>query len=250
MSDTQKSATKEASLARYRSKNGVLSHLYYEQSRRSKRMQWPPPNYNRHYILTRFLDDPLFDNLYASWVESGFQKMLRPSLDRIDASKPYMQTNIQMMTLGDNLRKAALYEHARTEVAMCELDGREIKRFNSMTEAAKAIGGQVSEISVCCRNQNRAHKGYRWQYCGRLRYINPDRHIVIPYNSDNPKKFHDEVVDYWHKNPTLNVNQVAEQLGVTRPELIYDWRYFRENRPGYNKTRNITQSASLEKEVA
>jgi len=51
------------------------------------------------------LDDPSFNKLYNEWKESGFSYSLTPSVDRIDNDKGYDLTNIQFITLVDNIKK-------------------------------------------------------------------------------------------------------------------------------------------------
>lgn len=46
-----------------------------------------------------------FKVLYREWVESGFNRRLTPSIDRIDNTKGYELKNIQIMTTYENLLK-------------------------------------------------------------------------------------------------------------------------------------------------
>jgi hypothetical protein len=206
-----------------RTKRGVLSTIYHSELRRSTLEGWPKPDYDLAYLLERFLDDPAFNALYDAWVAAGHPKMLKPSLDRINASLPYLRTNIQIMTFEDNLRKAVSMEYARTEVVMCDRDGKELRQFSSMTEAADYVGGTVSKIARACRDQNYTHCGYRWKYGERRKYKSRT-YRVKP--KDSGKQFRDDVVDYWHSNPSLSANQVAEKFGVEHPLAIYNWKYF------------------------
>lgn len=53
----------------------------------------------------------------------------------------------------------------RAKVQVCQSkSGKVIKIFNSITEAAKEVGGQESHISECANNkpQRHTHKGYEW----------------------------------------------------------------------------------------
>lgn len=50
-------------------------------------------------------------------------------------------------------------------VQVCQSkDGKVVKSFNSITEAAKEVGGQESHISECVNNKphRNTHKGYEW----------------------------------------------------------------------------------------
>lgn len=48
---------------------------------------------------------PTFISLYRIWQDSGFERKLTPSIDRIDSSKGYTLDNIQWLTLSNNCRK-------------------------------------------------------------------------------------------------------------------------------------------------
>jgi hypothetical protein len=50
-------------------------------------------------ILTKF------NKLHIKWRLSGYQRNLVPSIDRIDNNKGYILSNIQWITLRDNVRK-------------------------------------------------------------------------------------------------------------------------------------------------
>lgn len=39
-----------------------------------------------------------------------------------------------------------------------------IKQWNSMTEASKATGISISEISLCCNNKKKSVGGYEWKF--------------------------------------------------------------------------------------
>lgn len=58
------------------------------------------------------LSDPDFIRLYAEWVESGFDRRLSPSVDRIDASLGYVEGNVRWLTHSENSRRGA---YARNE---------------------------------------------------------------------------------------------------------------------------------------
>ena len=52
----------------------------------------------------------------------------------------------------------------RKEIVQYSLDGDELTIFNSITEAARAIGGGTSRISACCKGERKSAYGYRWKY--------------------------------------------------------------------------------------
>lgn len=58
------------------------------------------------------LSDPDFIRLYTEWVESGFDRRLSPSVDRIDASLGYVAGNVRWLTHSENSRRGT---YARNE---------------------------------------------------------------------------------------------------------------------------------------
>lgn len=50
-----------------------------------------------------------------------------------------------------------------TQVQQLDLQNNIIAIYNSMGQAAKAIGGSHSHISECCRGKIKTYKGYKWQ---------------------------------------------------------------------------------------
>ena len=47
-----------------------------------------------------------FFNMWRAYEASGFQLTLAPSIDRIDGTKGYLESNIQFLTLGENVKKS------------------------------------------------------------------------------------------------------------------------------------------------
>jgi hypothetical protein len=45
-----------------------------------------------------------FNRLYDSWVQSGYDKKLSPSIDRVDSNKGYILSNIRWVTHSENSR--------------------------------------------------------------------------------------------------------------------------------------------------
>lgn len=52
--------------------------------------------------------DPDFCTLYVAWQESGYDRKLSPSVDRIDSTKGYVMGNIRWLTHSENSRLGSL----------------------------------------------------------------------------------------------------------------------------------------------
>lgn len=52
-----------------------------------------------------------FNNLFVNWENSGYDRRLTPSVDRIDSSKGYTKDNIRFITHSENSRLGSLKRH-------------------------------------------------------------------------------------------------------------------------------------------
>ena len=50
------------------------------------------------------LSSPEYNTLYDKWVQSGYNKKLSPSIDRVDPSEGYTLSNIRWVTHSENSR--------------------------------------------------------------------------------------------------------------------------------------------------
>jgi len=85
-----------------KTKKGLISRIYGEQKKRSKRRGHAPPSYTCDELRWWMLGQVLFKELFEAWELSGYAKNLVPSIDRIDSTKGYDFSNIQVMTWEEN----------------------------------------------------------------------------------------------------------------------------------------------------
>lgn len=52
-----------------------------------------------------------FHKLYIEWVDSGYDRKLCPSVDRIDSSKGYTLENMEWVTHSENSRRGSISRH-------------------------------------------------------------------------------------------------------------------------------------------
>ena len=50
------------------------------------------------------------------------------------------------------------------KVKMYSMDGKYIKSFDSVTDAAREVGSDRTNITACCKKRQKSCKGYRWTY--------------------------------------------------------------------------------------
>jgi len=106
MLDGHLNICKECTLKRVqkysRTKKGLVNTIYGHQKHSSKSRGHQSPAYTKKTLKEWLYSQRLFHELYESWVASGYDKWLTPSIDRIDSKIYYCLTNIQVMTWKEN----------------------------------------------------------------------------------------------------------------------------------------------------
>jgi hypothetical protein len=105
-----------------RTKKGVLMRKYRNMQSRIEGIQKKKHHlYRGKELLPReefyewAMSDPEYDRLYREWVESGFDRKLAPSVDRLDPSSGYTIENMQWVTHSENSRRGGLWRPDKTE---------------------------------------------------------------------------------------------------------------------------------------
>ena len=85
-----------------------------------------------------------------------------------DGSLDLEKSNLEWCTVKYNnnygTRKKRLSEKISFPVIQLTLDGKYIKKFNSITEAAKATYSRCSDIGYVCRGKMEQTNGFKWMY--------------------------------------------------------------------------------------
>ena len=103
--------------------------------------------------------------LYKAWVESGHQKKLKPSVDRINDYNGYFFDNMRLVTDAENRQKQ--YEDIRlgrsTSGARCKPvlcfnkdGGSLVARYVSISSAKRAVGYSFEKVV----NRGKADRGH------------------------------------------------------------------------------------------
>ena len=97
-----------------KTKEGVAAAIYNAQNWGSKKRGYDPPNYSLAELRIWIFSQPNFNKLYNKWVTSGYDKMLKPSCDRLDDYKSYTFNNLRLVTWWENRQKG--YDDRRNGV--------------------------------------------------------------------------------------------------------------------------------------
>lgn len=130
------------------------------------------PDYSLEELRKWMLAQPNFESLYQAWISTGFNKMQKPSVDRIDDYKPYSLDNIQLTTWAENNArghadiKNGINNKISKSVFQLTKDGSFIDRHYSAIHAGRVTGVDFRNISRCCRGEAKTAGGFVWHYCG------------------------------------------------------------------------------------
>ncbi len=161
----------QSSLATERSRTlkGLPSRIHSRQKASSKIRGHKSPVYTVAELCEWMLSQPIYYELHAEWVESGYDKKKTPSIDRLDDYKGYSFDNIRIMTWEGNLkkghddRKNGINNKQSIAVLQYSLDGTFIKEFHSVREAERHTSVNAGNISSCTRGNRKLAGGFIWK---------------------------------------------------------------------------------------
>ena len=91
-----------------RTKKGITTAWYSKQKAKERGRPGRKKiavKYTSKELRAWTFSQPEFHKIFEKWVKSGYETLLRPSLDRINSLGCYEFSNVQVMTWGDNLKK-------------------------------------------------------------------------------------------------------------------------------------------------
>jgi hypothetical protein len=207
---------------------GFLRKLYNNQKKRSKRRGHPQPAYTFDEFKNWFVRQPNFKFLWRQWRSSGYLKDLAPSVDRLDDSKGYSFDNIRLVTWQENNLKE--HDKHKVKVNQYSLDGRYLKTFESLSDAAREIKSTSTNIRSACKGRRKSAGGYRWKYLnqefpkgkdiGEVKRNKTNKWIKVNY-SDNTYKVFDSVKACckFHRCASATLRRVINGLPVKHKQL-------------------------------
>jgi len=156
-----------------KTKKGLVSRIYFNQIESSKRRGHDIPSYTQNELFEWVCSVPFFDSIYNNYVLSGYQKMLVPSVDRINDNLPYTFDNIQLMTWRENKDKAhrdmrigKLTHGTKPQIPIIQydLEGNIIFEHHSIMSASRETGVDDGNIVKVCKGFRKTAGGYKFKY--------------------------------------------------------------------------------------
>jgi len=153
-----------------RTKRGLVGRIYSSQKSSSLKRGHASPTYSHEEIREWLYSQPLFHKLYDNWKRLDYQKMYKPSVDRIDDYIGYTIANIQLMTWGENSAKGhkdridGINNKLNKGVVQYTKEGEHIAEYHSTIEAKRQTGVWHSSISAVCAGKRVSAGGFFWRY--------------------------------------------------------------------------------------
>lgn len=165
---------------RQRTELGLIKKIYQNQKMTSKVRNHPSPAYTECELLF-WATKQGYKSLWQAWVDSGYEKALSPSCDRLDNTKSYSLENMRLVTFKENHSKQARSSVNGTEVSkkakavdQYTTNGTYLATYPSVNFAIRKLGvvsagpGVVSNITNVCRRSlsNHTAYGHVWRFAG------------------------------------------------------------------------------------
>lgn len=155
-----------------KTKEWLSSKIYSRQKTRSRIRNHKMPSYSLKQLRHWLFSQEKFEVLYNNRVESNYDKMLIPSIDRLDDYKWYSFNNIQLLTWSENKAKAHLdmknWINKKQLKAVIWKHKQTWKKihFHSSREASRQTKINQWNINSCCNWKLKIAWWYIWSYSG------------------------------------------------------------------------------------
>jgi hypothetical protein len=154
---------------RYRKgKIGLLTNLYHKMKNRKG------VDFSLAYFKEHMLHYWKFNFLFRQWVNYGYQKEFKPSIDRINFRLPYTRGNLRLVTWGENRQKGDIecaIQKMKPVIMMCR-NGKFVCQFDSIASAVYITGYNQGLISACCLGKRNRTGDFKFKF-GNI-YENPE----------------------------------------------------------------------------
>lgn len=164
---------------------GLCKRIWLRNVRSSKTRGHDLPTYTQEELETWITSQDSFMDMYLTWCDSGYDKDLTPSVDRLRNNEGYNFANIQLLTFRENyllshqgfrdksIPNSGLLNGGHKAVTKLSLKGEPICSYISVAEAARACKAKSHRpISRACSNL-RHYDGFMWIYANDF-----DKHML------------------------------------------------------------------------
>lgn len=164
--------TAEYANREYKRKNDhlfVAKEMFNKQKHRAKTHAYKTVEYTREEFLA-WLYTTDYEELFADWVKGGNIKDMKPSIDRIDPTKGYDLTNIQLALWKENNSKGR-FENSTVKPVLMFKDGELVKEYPSAVAACIEIAPNIKN----------PHKSHIYDHLSRKKHYNTFHGYTFQY---------------------------------------------------------------------
>lgn len=160
---------RECKLEHERSEYGLISRIYYNQKKSSKKRGYAFPEFSKEQLIDWVRSQPNFPEMFRDWVSSDYHTDLTPSLDREDDYKPYTLNSISLTTWGDHNKKSYRdvregKNNKRSKSVISINRHGERTEYYSIMEASRRTGAGQSHITSVCKGKRKFAGKLQWEY--------------------------------------------------------------------------------------
>lgn len=137
--------------AYYRSFDGRIRKMWETASRRTRDKGHKGQMVSQEEFFKLASNSKEYKQQYTQWEDSGFATRLTPTLDRKDATKGYVNGNLQFLTYSDNVIKGN-QEWKKTPwkarmITVKAVKDKKTKTFKSLSEVSRFLNVHKSTIT-------------------------------------------------------------------------------------------------------
>jgi len=153
-----------------RSIKGLVTKMYSHHKIRNRDKFNSNIPYTKEEFKKWITSNNNFEELYKNWVDSEYDKMLKPSCDRLDDYKGYSLENIRLVTWKENCdkyysdSKSGINTKTGKTVVQYSLFKSFIKEFHSISSASRDTGIGKHSISKACNGTQEHAGGCIWKF--------------------------------------------------------------------------------------
>ena len=165
-----KECSKKRELKYSRTKKGLITIIYSNQRKNSKHRKHIAPAYTRNELMDWVLSKEEFHHIFHLWRVSGYDKLLKPSIDRLNDYEPYNFSNIRVITWVENNKKSHTDVRNGTNkkplkaVVQFSKKMEYIGEYISAAQAGRCIGKRAGDISSNCNGKLKSAYGFIWKF--------------------------------------------------------------------------------------
>lgn len=165
--DKVSNATFEDSTERYRHMpKGMLTNLYHKMKTRNIKNGFGKLPFSLDEFQKWSINSEKFFYLFDTWVNSGYQKRYKPSVDRTNPNIGYEFNNMSWMFWEDNKKKSYLEVALKKQKPIVMVkNGEVVGKFRSIKDAQFFLSMKSNgNISECLAGRRKNVYGYSFVY--------------------------------------------------------------------------------------